>query len=103
MKKFHVIQIHDYMDMYPRKQVICLEEDKIQDWCKEMNLAYSGGTTTFVKTMSKEEALSYCIDEIDKIINNPIVSKDNGDLDSIDVEDIKKVINLFKQSYGSIK
>lgn len=100
MKKFHVIQIHDYMDMYPRKQVICLEEDKIQDWCKEMNLAYSGGTTTFVRTMEREEALSHCIDEIGKILNNPIVSKDNGDLDSIDVQDIKKVIKLIKQAYN---
>lgn len=103
MKKFHIVETHDYMDFHPRQRVICMEESQIKDWCKEMNMSYSGGTTTFVKTMSKEEALSHCIDEIDKIINNPIVSRDNGDLDSIDVEDIKKVINLFKQSYGSIK
>jgi hypothetical protein len=99
MKKFHIVQTHDYMDMYPRKQVICLEEDKIQDWCKEMNSTYSGGTTTYISTMTKEEANTYCLNEIEKIINNPIVSKDNGDLDSIDVNDIKKIINLLKQSY----
>lgn len=99
MKKFHIVQAYDYMDMYPVEEVICLEEDKIQDWCKEMNISYSGGTTTFVRTMTKEEANSYCLNVIDKILRNPTVSRRNGDLDSIDVKHIKNAIDLLKQSY----
>ena len=63
MEKFVLFKVHEYMDMYPREEVVTFSgenEDEIRsnalNWAKEITENYSGGPTRFVKVMSKEEA-----------------------------------------------
>ena len=63
MELFCEFSVHEYMDEHPRKEVrtfIGESEEAIEDtakkWAKGMTDAYSGGPTTFVKIMNKEEA-----------------------------------------------
>ena len=37
MKKFIEFEIHDYMDMYPRKDFIAMEESEICNFVNHMN------------------------------------------------------------------
>ena len=71
MEKFCLFKVHDYMDMYPRDHVrtfIADDEESIRKeairYAQHMNREYSGGTTKFIKVMSKDEAKKH----IDKLI-----------------------------------
>lgn len=70
MKRFCKFLLHDYMDLKPREEIKIFIGNSYEDitkTCKEysehMNKTYSGGTTTFVKILSEEEAKS-CVNEI---------------------------------------
>jgi hypothetical protein len=63
MELFCKFKVHEYMDMYPRDHVrtfIAEDEEAIKKeairYAQHMNQNYSGGTTRFIKVMTKEEA-----------------------------------------------
>ena len=63
MELFCKFEVHEYMDMYPRDHVrtfIAEDEEAIKKeairYAQHMNQSYSGGTTRFIKVMTKEEA-----------------------------------------------
>lgn len=63
MELFCEFSVHEYMDEHPRKHVqTFLGETKedieknAKEYASQMTLAYSGGPTTFIKVMNKEEA-----------------------------------------------
>lgn len=71
MELFCEFSVHEYMDEHPRKEVrtfIGESEEAIEDtakkWAKQMTDSYSGGPTTFVKIMNKEEAEAHIEDVI---------------------------------------
>ena len=78
MKRLVKFSVHDYMDMYPSDAYYVFageNEDEILGKAKEfethMKENYSGGTTNFVKILSKEEA--------EKLYNDNIKSlRDSG-------------------------
>ncbi len=62
MELFCEFSVHEYMDEHPRKHVqTFLGETKedieknAKEYASQMTLAYSGGPTTFIKVMNKEE------------------------------------------------
>lgn len=66
MEKFVLFELHEYMDMYPKKHVMTFKGNDEEDiasnasmWAKEMTRNYSGGPTRFIKVMSKEEAKAH--------------------------------------------
>lgn len=63
MEKFCQFEVHDYMDMYPRKHVrtfVAEDEEAIKKeaikYAQHMNKLYSGGTTKFIKVMDVHDA-----------------------------------------------
>lgn len=63
MELFCKFEVHEYMDMYPIDHVrtfIAEDEQAIKKeairYAQHMNQNYSGGTTRFIKVMTKEEA-----------------------------------------------
>ena len=109
MKKFCLFEIHEYMDMYPSKEVRVIEGDdemaiktKCIDWAAKMSLAYSGGPTHFVKIMTKDEVADFMASEFKKCLMN------TGWPDDMNIEDALKVtsennIRLFFECYGRDK
>lgn len=70
MELFCEFSVHEYMDEYPRKHVQTFIgeskediESKAKEWATQMTLAYSGGPTTFIRVMNKQEAEAH-IDEL---------------------------------------
>jgi hypothetical protein len=71
MELFCKFEVHEYMDMYPRDHVrtfIAEDEEAIKKeairYAQHMNQNYSGGTTRFIKVMTKEEAEAHVKDVI---------------------------------------
>ena len=71
MELFCEFSVHEYMDEHPRKHVQTFlgetEEDiekNAKEYASQMTLAYSGGPTTFIKVMNKEEAEAHIKDVI---------------------------------------
>lgn len=71
MELFCEFSVHEYMDEHPRKHVqTFLGETKedieknAKEYASQMTLAYSGGPTTFIKVMNKEEAEAHIKDVI---------------------------------------
>lgn len=102
MKALVEFSCHDYMDMYPTKEVReftakSLEEitEVAKQYAEGMNKNYSGGTTTFIKVYTPEESLKHCIKEIKNTIEHPFVSTHNGSLDVIDVEYLKTLCEVI--------
>ena len=87
------------MDSKPSQTFVALEENKIQEWCDEMNKNYSGGTTKYIRTLSKSEAHNWALNEIYKIVAHPWVTRTNGDLDSVDVDRIKNIYKMLNKAY----
>ena len=103
MKALVKFEIHEYMDMYPSEEVRMYEgsdiEDivnKAMDWADYMNRNYSGGTTTYKTMLTSLEGISFLINEISKVVNNPIVTRTDGALDKVDVEDIKRLVSALQ-------
>ena len=99
MKKIHLVEEWDYMDSKPSQTFVALEENKIQEWCDEMNKNYSGGTTKYIRTLEKSEAHNWALNEIYKIVAHPYVTRTNGDLDSVDVDRIKNIYKMLNRAY----
>jgi len=97
MEKFCLFSIHEYMDMYPRDHVqtfIATDEETIKKeairFAQHMNQNYSGGTTKFIKVMTKEEAKAH----VDKLVED---EKLHPQPDSDDF--ISEVTELFNKCY----
>lgn len=63
MELFCRFEVHEYMDEHPRQETRTFlgnTEEEIAEnakkWAKSMTEMYSGGPTTFVKVMTKDEA-----------------------------------------------
>jgi hypothetical protein len=103
MKALVEFELHDYMDMYPTKEVRLYEGvdlveiiTKARAWADYMNQSYSGGTTTYKTVLTSMESISYLTNQISKVLSNPTVTRSNGDLDSIDVADLKKFVSTLQ-------
>ena len=99
MKKIHMVEEWDYMDPKPSSTFVALEESEIHNWCEQMNKNYSGGTTKYIRTLEKNEAYQWALDEIHKIVAHPWVKGTSGDLDSVDVDRIKNIYKMLEKSY----
>lgn len=78
MERFCQFEVHDYMDMYPRKHVrtfIADDEEAIRKeaikYAQHMNKHYSGGTTKFIKVMDIYEAEKHIMEVIHYEENHP--------------------------------
>ena len=101
MEKFCLFRVHEYMDMYPRDHVqtiIAEDEETIRKeairFAQHMNQNYSGGTTTFIKVMSKEEAQAH----VDKLAD---YEKNHPQPDSEDF--MNGIMKLFNKCYNEEK
>ena len=99
MRKFIEFEIHDYMDMYPQSSFRAMEESEAQNFADYMNKNYSGGTTRFVRVLTKEEATQHVLKEIKSVIKRPTVTRSDGSLDSVDVEFITKILKELESCY----
>ena len=99
MKKIHLVEEWDYMDSKPSQTFVALEEDKIQEWCDEMNKNYSGGTTKYIRTLEKNEAYRWALEEIYKAVAHPWVTRTGGGLDSVDVDRIRNIYKMLNEAY----
>ena len=99
MRKFIEFELHDYMDMYPTSSFIAMEESEVQDYTDYMNKNYSGGTTRFVRVLTKEEATEHILKEIKSVIKRPTVTNPDGSLHSIDVKFIATLLEEFEKCY----
>lgn len=96
-------ETHDYMDMYPNKEVRAFKAESVEVitqkailWAKAMNENYSGGTTTFKKVMSQMESIQFISKMITKTLEHPSVTRSSGDLDSTDVDYLKEVSSILE-------
>ena len=99
MRKFVEFEIHDYMDMYPRSSYRAMEESEAQNFADHMNKNYSGGTTRFVRVLTKEEAIQHTLNEIRSVVKRPTVTTSDGSLDSVDVEFITNILKELEKCY----
>ena len=99
MRKFIEFEVHDYMDMYPRSSFRAMEESEAQNFADHMNKNYSGGTTRFVRVLTKEEATQHVLKEIKSVIKEPTVTLSDGSLDSVDVEFIATLLEELEKCY----
>lgn len=63
MKRFVEFSLHEYMDEHPTQQVLIMEgknleaiENTSKEYAADISKVYSGGSTSFVKVWTKEEA-----------------------------------------------
>lgn len=99
MRKFIEFEVHDYMDMYPNSSYIAMEESEAQNFADHMNKNYSGGTTRFVRALTKEEAVQHTLDAIRDTIKKPTVTRSDGSLDLVDVELIATLLEELEKCY----
>ena len=99
MRKFIEFEVHEYMDLYPRSSFRAMEESEAQNFADHMNKNYSGGTTRFVRVLTKEEATQHVLKEIKSVIKRPTVTNPDGSLHSIDVEFITTLLEELEKCY----
>lgn len=99
MRKFVEFEIHEFMDEHPESSFRAMEESEAQNFADHMNKCYSGGTTRFVRVLTKEEATMHVLNEIKKVLEKPTVCRKDGSLDTIDVEFIDTLIKEFEKCY----
>ena len=99
MRRFVEFEIHEYMDMYPSSSFRAMEESEAQNFADHMNKNYSGGTTRFVRVLTKEEAIQHTLNEIRDVIKRPTVTRSDGSLDSVDVEFITNILKELESCY----
>ena len=106
MEKFVEFSVHEYMDMYPHKEITTIKGESIEEikenavkHAKRMTEVYSGGPTSFVKILSREEAAEYLVSEYKKCLLDTVWPDEDN------IEAALKVtseynINLFFDCYG---
>lgn len=106
MKRFCKFTIHEYMDMHPSYITRLFEgkeESEIKatavEWASEMTKIYSGGPTTFIKILNREEAAEFLTKEFKACL------MDTCWPDEDNIEEALKVtsennIKLFFECYG---
>ena len=99
MKRFVEFSLHEYMDEHPTQQVLIMEgknleaiESTSKEYAADISKVYSGGSTSFVKVWTKEEAREW----IDK--NKAQIDKDPS---SEDKEWINSIEDIFYTCYVS--
>ena len=92
MELFCEFSIHEYMDEHPSKHVqTFLGETKedieknAKEYASQMTLAYSGGPTTFIKVMNKEEAEAHIKDVIAYEDAHPQEDSENFKKEMLDI------------------
>ena len=90
MKKFVEFSLHEYMDMYPTQQVRIMEGENLEaiesaskEFAAGMSKVYSGGSTSFVKVWTKEEAREW-IDRNKAQIGEDPSSEDKEWIDGVE-------------------
>lgn len=98
MEKFCRFLTHEYMDKSPCIHIRTFKgetledvEDNARKWAIEMTKNYSGGPTTFVKVLTKEEAREW-IDSEWNSIRWP---------DEFDLEWLNRVNTIYDECYGN--
>lgn len=106
MEKFCLFEIHEYMDMYPSNEVRTFkgaDEDEITlhalYWADHMTRNYSGGTTRFVKVMTKVEAADFMVNEFKKCLMTAQLPDDMNIRAALKVTS-ENNIKLFFDCYG---
>lgn len=99
MKRFVEFSLHEYMDEHPTQQVLIMEgknleaiESTSKEYAADISKVYSGGSTSFVKVWTKEEAREW----IDR--NKAQIGKDPS---SEDKEWINSIEDIFYTCYVS--
>ena len=90
MKKFVEFSLHEYMDMYPTQQVRIMEGENLEaiesaskEFAAGMSKVYSGGSTSFAKVWTKEEAREW-IDRNKAQIGEDPSSEDKEWIDGVE-------------------
>ena len=90
MKRFVEFSLHEYMDEHPTQQVLIMEgknleaiESTSKEYAADISKVYSGGSTSFVKVWTKEEAREW-IDKNKAQIGDGPSSEDKEWIDSIE-------------------
>ena len=90
MKRFVEFSLHEYMDEHPTQQVLIMEgknleaiENASKEYATDISKVYSGGSTSFVKVWTKEEAREW-IDRNKAQIGKDPSSEDKEWIDSIE-------------------
>ena len=90
MKRFVEFSLHEYMDEHPTQQVLIMEgknleaiESASKEYAADISKVYSGGSTSFVKVWTKEEAREW-IDRNKAQISEDPSSEDKEWIDSIE-------------------
>ena len=106
MEKFVEFSVHEYMDMYPHKEVTTIKGESIEEikenaieHAKRMTEIYSGGPTSFVKILSREEAAEYLVSEFKKCLLDTVWPDEDNIEDALKVTS-ENNINLFFDCYG---
>ena len=99
MKKFVEFSLHEYMDEHPTQQVLIMEgknleaiESTSKEYAADISKVYSGGSTSFVKVWTKEEAREWI---------NRNKAQIGEDLSSEDKEWINSIEAIFYTCYVS--
>ena len=99
MKRFVEFSLHEYMDEHPTQQVLIMEgknleaiESTSKEYAADISKVYSGGSTSFVKVWTKEEAREW----IDR--NKTQIDEDPS---SEDKEWINSIEDIFYTCYVS--
>lgn len=99
MKRFVEFSLHEYMDEHPTQQVLIMEgknleaiESASKEYAADISKVYSGGSTSFVKVWTKEEAREW----IDR--NKVQIGEDPS---SEDKEWINSIEDIFYTCYIS--
>lgn len=99
MKRFVEFSLHEYMDEHPTQQVLIMEgknleaiESTSKEYAVDISKVYSGGSTSFVKVWTKEEAREW----IDR--NKVQIGEDPS---SEDKEWINSIEDIFYTCYVS--
>lgn len=106
MEKFVEFSVHKYMDMHPHKEVSIVKgknEEEIKEnaikYCKIITEVCSGGPTSFVKVLSREEAAEYLANEFKKHLLDTEWADEDNIMFALEVAS-KNNINIFFDCYG---
>lgn len=97
MEKFCKFLTHEYMDENPCIHMRTFKGETLKDvknnarnWASEMTKNYSGGPTTFVKVLTKEEAREWLDSEWNSI----------QEPNEFDLEWFNRVNTIYEECYG---